>query len=160
MGRFINRRDPTYHRAALEFKTQSDLIASILLALNYSGRTKQTPVSQSLIQMDCVAVCFVKDELWVASNTQRISANDIDNLRDELIDPDIAIYTVVNGDSGVMHAEMQLLQELIESGLPTAELEFGVSKPCCSNCRKLLDDYSIRYSMYHNAPVVNWESPV
>ncbi len=158
----INRHDPDYHRATLTRRSDDDLAASILLALNYSRRTKQTSVSQGLIQMDCVALCYCPEGLWVASNTRKISDDDLETLRTFLCDQNIDIYVVVNG-SGGMHAEMQLLKELLEvytkGQIQELGLRMGVSKACCGRCADKLREYSISFTEEHDSPVVNWESP-
>ncbi len=162
MGRFINRKDPDYHSRALELKTDADLVASIVLALNFTRRIKsQVKSTQGLIQNDCVAACFTPEGLWLAANSQSIREPEVAHLREELCDHEMDIYTVVNGKKNVMHAEMQLLHELLSEY--TADdirgLEMGVSKPCCTPCREELDKFGIRYSAYHNDKVVNWQKP-
>lgn len=110
--------------------------------------------------MDCVAVCMTREGLWVASNSQRITDEDIDILRGVLF-PELHhntdIYIVKNGTSNKMHAEMQLLKELVSESFETYEI--GVSKPCCEECKRVLDEHGIKYSMYHNSDVINWEDP-
>lgn len=76
MPRYVNRRDVNYHQTWRQ-KSNEDLVASMLLALNYSGRRSKTRITQSLIQMDSVAVCYVHDplafgrlSLWISSNSQ------------------------------------------------------------------------------------------
>lgn len=156
----VNRRSGSYHRIALELKSDLDLIASILLALSYSRRAAPTWQSQALIQMDCVAICFVDGSLWIASNSQRITKEDTETFRDFLQNRNIDIWLVANGTPGKMHAEMQLLSQLIEEKISTINLTFGVSKPCCKYCKEWLDKFRIGYTMYHCASVVNWESPI
>lgn len=153
---FVNRRDKDYHRFALQNKTDLDRIASYLLAINYSRRNLAYS-SQNLVQMDCVAVCMTTEGLWVASNSQKITDDDIENLRCELPPEFDNIYIIKNGVPYIMHAEMQLVQELEVSGFRTTAI--GVSKPCCEECKKVLDEWKIEYSMYHNSHVKNWENP-
>ncbi len=163
MRDLVNRRSEGYHVEALETMKPIDKIASTLLAISYSNR-QLTPASQNLIQYDCVAACFVADnELWVASNSKRISQGDILELynyfsEDGIAIDDIDIYVVENGD-GDMHAEMQLLAELIAERADVDNLYFGVSKPCCMLCKEMLEEYGIDYTDYHGDAVANWQNP-
>ena len=134
-----------------------DKIASYLLAVNWSRRRTQTAVSQGLIQMDCIATCYVNGELWIASNTQELTSEDVEALQAEL--GDIIVYIVTNGTPKVMHAEMQLLSQLVQENVPTKGMYMGVSKPCCDYCRQELNKVGICYTQYHTSEVKNWESP-
>jgi len=170
----VNRRNAGYHQNALANKNDLDLIASALLAFNYSRRVKQTPKSQSLIQMDCVAVCFINlpniqnNGLWVASNSQQIFDQDLNELKQFLLSNSIYtdIYTIAEGNRKEMHAEMQLLCKIIQvvgqrdDYIRSLNLSFGVSKPCCSQCSSLLGSYKIDHTMQHLTRVTNWQSPI
>ncbi len=159
---FVNRRLSGYHKLAIEIKSNEDFIASAALAIEYSRRTSQTPSTQKMIQFDCVAACFVDgSELWIASNSHSLTQNDVDVLCDVMdLDSSISIYIVVNGIKNDMHAEMQLLKELLDSDMNPNELVFGVSKPCCEQCASMLDTYKVGYTFYHNSTVINWQSPL
>lgn len=135
----------------------ADKAASFLLAINYSKRTSQTKVSQGLIQMDCVAVAYVNNEYLVASNSRRIDDDDMIALSDELGTP--INYALISRGSGNMHAEMQVMEEIKESGYNFKGITIGVSKPCCLYCKDVLDQYGVNYSHYHDSHVVNWEEP-
>ena len=104
MKNHINRHDRDYHAIRLSSIHELDKIASYLLAVNWSRRRTQTAVSQGLIQMDCIATCYVNGELWIASNTQELTSEDVEALQAEL--GDIIVYIVTNGTPKVMHAEM------------------------------------------------------
>lgn len=107
--------------------------------------------------MDCVAVCFVDGDIWVASNSRKLEPEDID----EAIGADYCgwnIYIVTNGN-GCMHAEMQLIEELREAYLLDKVTYIGVSKPCCKYCKQVLNRYHIDYLHYHTDAVQHWEDP-
>lgn len=163
MGReYVNRHNRSYSQkrlAALSvMESEEDRIACAILACNYSRIHGDTPPTQSLIQMDCVAACFVEGDIWVASNSMKLESQDIDNA----IGADYhgtSVYIVTNG-YGTMHAEMQLVEELTRAGKLTKVSYIGVSKPCCNYCRRILDVYQIGYLHFHRDPVRNWEASV
>ena len=157
MKNYTNRHDKNYHAIRLSSIHELDKIASYVLAINWSRRRAQTAASQGLIQMDCVAACYVNGELWIASNSQELTSADIEALQAEL--GDVIVYIVTNGTPQVMHAEMQLLSQLIQENVSTAGMYMGVSKPCCDYCRHELNKAGINYTQYHTANVKNWESP-
>lgn len=133
---------------------EADRIACMVLAVAYSrfhGR------SQSLIQMGCVAACFVGNDIWLASNNVNILPEDIDNaLGDTYTNRTVCVVT--NG-GGHMHAEMQLVEELRGEGHLCKDMYMGVSKPCCEQCKRVLDELGMKYLHYHTDTVVNWETP-
>lgn len=158
---FVNRRASDYHIKRyldlMQTDAEEDRIASALLACNYSRCHSATPVTQGLIQMDCVAACIVDGAIWVASNSRKITDEDIDNaLGDSYTGRDV--WIVVNG-RGNMHAEMQLVKELNEANLLGKVKYIGVSKPCCALCSEVLNAQGINYIHWHSSPVKNWEPP-
>lgn len=166
MKHLVNRSDrKSYNKIRQDEMTDLDLVAADLLAVNYSRRTSPTKASQMLIQNDCVAVCVVDGFYWIASNTQCITQEDLQQFAQFLEQEEITCYIVTNGQ-GHMHAEMQLLCELLEED-PTrknvrgslSEYSFGVSKPCCRYCKDQLDFYGITYTHWHDSPVTHWEHP-
>lgn len=158
-GTLVNRHEKNYSRERYQAmagdKAEADRIASMLLAVSYSRRASPSCKSQSLIQKDCVAACFVNNTIWVASNSRQITPEDIDKALGEVYDG-WDVYIVENGD-GNMHAEMQLVQELKAERLTIRYI--GVSKPCCLKCKQVLDEQEIDWCQYHGDKVVHWESP-
>lgn len=155
--KYVNRRAHDYHIRRIGALTQLDKVASYLLALNYSNRASPKKVSQGLIQMDCVAVAVINDEWLIASNSRKLDDNDIILLSEELgID---MTYALISRGDGQMHAEMQVLEEISASNYSAANVQFGVSKPCCKKCAEWLSHYGAKYSAWHDAQVVNWEKP-
>jgi len=153
----VNRRDKGYHVLRRSEINDLDKAASYLLAISYSSRTSQTKVSQGLIQMDCVAVAVVNDEWLVAANSRRLEDWHMEALAEE-IGHDIT-YAIVNRGQGGMHAEMQVLEEIKASNCSPSGVHIGVSKPCCFDCKSMLDRVKAVYSHYHTDIVVNWEAP-
>lgn len=64
--------------------------------------------------MGYVALCKIGEEYWIAFNTQHLEAEDIDEFAN-FLNQDIVCWIVKNGNPGVMHAEMQLLKELLNA---------------------------------------------
>ncbi|POA33920.1 MULTISPECIES: nucleic acid/nucleotide deaminase domain-containing protein [unclassified Pseudomonas] len=155
--KFVNRRDKAYHNNRLNSVQQLDKVASYLLGLNYSGYASPTPKSQSLIQMDCVAVAVVNNEWLIASNTQRIGDDEIIRMANEL-GFDI-VYALIKRGNGHMHAEMQILEELAASKYSSANVFIGVSKPCCKKCAEWIVHTGAKYTAHHDSDVVHWEKP-
>lgn len=155
--KFVNRRNKTYHGMRISEVSNEDRAASYLLAVNYSGRTSPTKVSQSLIQMDCVAVAVVNNEWLIASNSKKLEDEDVQMLADELGRQ--ITYALVKRGSSAMHAEMQVVEEIKASGYDMDGVYIGVSKPCCLDCKNILDSVGMRYVHYHDSTVVNWEAP-
>ena len=58
-----------------------------------------------------------------------------------------------------MHAEMQLLEELVSRGVTVQGLDMGVSKPCCYDCHQVLRSFKINHTAFHRDQVQNWEAP-
>ena len=73
MKTLVKRKSPDYHKKRLNELTELDRIACYLLAVNRSKRYVGNYLYQQLIQMNCVAACYVYDELWVASNDQSLT---------------------------------------------------------------------------------------
>ena len=162
MKKLVNRGNrkqynPERYMDLMQAGAESDRMASYILACNYSRRVVDRPKAQSLIQMDCVAVCFVGSEIWVASNCRKLTEEDINNALGDVYNG-WTVYRVSNGN-GCMHAEMQLIKELREASLLDKVTYIGVSKPCCKHCKEVLDDNNKGYLCYHTDPVSNWEAP-
>jgi hypothetical protein len=153
----MNRRQNGYHQLRLQSVAELDKVASYVLAHNYSGRTSQTKVSQGLIQMDCVAVAVVNGEWLFASNTRKLKDEDVNAVADEM--GSNLIYAIVERGSGSMHAEMQVLEEIRASGYSIQDVFVGVSKPCCRQCKQVLESNGARFTAWHQDHVVNWEKP-
>lgn len=158
MKNFVNRRARDYHEQRLVDIQDLDLIASWFLVLSWSRRKSQTPQTQKAIQFDCVACIYVNNELWVAANSQRITADDIAEFKSST-GLDIHIRIVTNGKPNKMHAEMQLVSQLQQEGKVCIPKYMGVSKPCCKYCAQVLNQMNIDYANWHNSSVTNWEEP-
>lgn len=158
MKNFVNRRARDYHEQRLIDIQDLDLIASWFLVLSWSRRQSQTPQTQKAIQFDCVACIYVNNELWVAANSQRITADDIAEFKSST-GLDIPIWIVTNGTPNKMHAEMQLVSQLQQEGKVCIPNYMGVSKPCCKYCAQVLNQMNINYANWHNSSVTNWEEP-
>lgn len=162
MRDIVNRHQrTTYNQIRIEGLSESvaeaDRIACMVLAVAYSRAYGDTPSVQKLIQMDCVAACFVNRDIWLASNQVGITEEDINNaLGDEY--NGTTVWVVENGN-GRMHAEMQLVQELQHGGYPCRGRYIGVSKPCCDQCAAVLDNLGMNYLHRHKDKVKRWESP-
>ena len=158
MKDLVNRKSQDYHEYSLNAINDLDIIASTVLAITWSRSHNMSKQSQCLIQMDCVACIIVDNEIWLASNQQTITADDIDELR-RMCHFSCPIWIVTNGTKGVMHAEMQLVSQLQQEGKKAAPLYMGVSKPCCMSCSQVLDSLNFDYASKHNSKVNNWQSP-
>jgi hypothetical protein len=155
----VNRRDVGYTQQRLQSITEVDKIASFLLASNYSYRSSPTPQTQGLIHNDCVAVIQVKGSLWMAANSQMLDPEDADNLNGELQFGELEYEIVVRGTKNQMHAEMQLVEELLANKINPQGLQMGVSKPCCKKCHYILGHLKIIHTAFHDDNVINWEAP-
>ncbi len=153
----MNRRDKGYHQLRLQTVADLDKVASFALAANYSGRASPTKVSQGLIQMDCVAVAVVNGEWLFASNSRKLTDDDINEVADEM--GANLIYAIVKRGTGSMHAEMQVLEEIVASGYSIQDVFVGVSKPCCQKCKNVMESKGAKYTAWHQDHVVNWEKP-
>ena len=106
--------------------------------------------------LNCVAVYkFPDDQRWLVA-TNGLSL-DVDLLKEEL-QLDFEFRT--QGHLSSMHAEMKLLSVLMNDyGYASfADIEMGVSKPCCILCATVLDHYNVKYSMFHREETY-WLSP-
>lgn len=162
MKLLVNRHRRTeYNKIRLEalseLRAEVDRIASMILAVAHSRANGDTSIRQNLIQMDCVAACFVKRYIWIASNCVDITEEDINNALGKDYNG-TTVWVVVNGD-GHIHAEMQLVEELQCSYHVYRGRHIGVSKPCCKQCAEILDELGMKYLYYHEDRVRNWESP-
>lgn len=170
MGRIVNRhRRKEYNllrsHDLMKRSAEPDRIAAALLAMSFSGQKSEA--SQHLIQMACVAVVFVNQEIWVASNGVTIDADIINDTLKNSFDKydqdkydEYDVYVVKNG-RGKMHAEMQLVQELHGSKMlkEGSKYYIGVSKPCCSRCANILNELGIAFLHQHEDDVKGWEAP-
>lgn len=158
MKNLVNRRSKGYHQYRLNVINDLDIIASTVLALTWSRTHNMSKTSQGLIQMDCVACVIVDNEIWLANNLQNISDEDICELR-RIYNIDNTIWVVKNGERGIMHAEMQIISQLLQEDKKSTVSYMGVSKPCCKNCSQILDVFNFDYASKHNSIVKNWQSP-
>lgn len=154
-----DRRAKDYHQQRLVAVQDLDKAASYLLASNYSYLASPTKSTQGLIHNDCVAVVVIAGKYYMASNFQRLDDGDAANLNGALGCGEIEYQIVVRGKAKFMHAEMQLLEELVKAGIDTKGVFMGVSKPCCNYCHKLLNQYGIGHTAYHTDKVENWDAP-
>lgn len=156
------RRSKAYSEIRMATIKDLDIMASTLLAICYSKNRAPTPESQGCIQFDCVAVCQVDKDLWVAANKIKIQDENIDKLLEVMkwdkypFEGDFYIVTIPKED--VMHAEMILLSELRGTGKNTRYI--GVSKPCCELCKQELDRAGIGYAQWHDDPIKKWTPPI
>ena len=139
--------------------TDLDKVASFLLASNFSYRSSPTPQTQGLIQNDCVAVVEVKGSFWMAANSQQLEPADADNLNGEVQYGEMDYEIIVRGTKNKMHAEMQLVEELLANQINPQGMQMGVSKPCCKKCHYILSHLKIIHTAFHDDNVVNWEAP-
>ncbi|KXU85521.1 hypothetical protein CI15_20385 [Paraburkholderia monticola] len=58
-------------------------------------------------------------------------------------------YEIVRVGGDTMHAEMKILKRLESLGLLEQCTRIGVSKPCCPQCKGVLDDWEIDDTSYH-----------
>ncbi len=163
MSKVVNRRKRNeYNQIRLQGMmgeyAELDRIACTILAVCYSGQKSQNPKTQNLREMGCVAAIFVGNDIWVAANKGiDIGANEINTALGTVYDG-ADVYVVKNGD-GSMHAEMQLLKELRDSGKNPRGMYMGVSKPCCAQCAKELSERGVEFMHEHKDKVKHWESP-
>ena len=139
-----------------------DRMASTLLAICCSAHRAPTPESQRGIQFNCVAVCQVGNDFWVAANGIGIQYEDIDELLELMKKEKYPFkgyfYIVTQPRSEAMHAEMKLLSELRKEKMTTPYI--GVSKPCCKQCKLQLDRFGISYAHWHTRSVTKWIPPI
>ncbi len=163
MSKTVNRRRrDEYNRIRLhdmmDDGAELDRIANSLLSVCYSGQKSQSHQTQNLREMCCVAAIFVDEDIWVAANGVNISADEIHTVLGTNYEG-ADVYVVMNGN-GSMHAEMQLLKEVIECGRDPRGMYMGVSKPCCAQCAKELNKYGVEFMHDHKDKVKHWESPM
>jgi hypothetical protein len=152
-----------YHDQRLRTMSWDDRIASYILALNWSrtaGLKSEAPKMsakklekrQRLSHVECVAVAYVDNMWYIASN------------RLELTDAEIVLagassigcpnslsgnYEIVRDGGDTMHAEMKILKRLSANSKLDQCDYIGVSKPCCPRCKEVLDNWLINYTSYH-----------
>ena len=160
MGKYVNGRSKSYlnySKGNYDNFHYLDFIARTIHDIAWSRQKN----NQKLINLDCVAVCVVNDrDLWVASNNISIEDCDIEQLDKIMCEDGLFLYEniyIVHNGNGHMHAEMQLVQELINEGIETKYI--GVSKPCCKFCANELNEQKIKYSLWHDSRVKQWEAP-
>lgn len=161
MKDLVHRSGKAYSEIRMAAINDLDRMASALLAICYSGHRAPTPASQRRIQFDCVAVCQVGEDLWVAANGIGIQNEDIDELL-ELMKKEKyffngCFYIVTQPGREAMHAEMKLLSELCDATLHTSYI--GVSKPCCKYCKEYLNTAGISYAQWHDKEPTDWIDP-
>lgn len=172
--------DDKYNNERLDSISYLDKVASFILALNWSQggegvgsvpvrkiKSQRTEFQQFMSRqleshLDCVAVANVDGNWYFAANRLLLNADNINQLAIEL-DARVTYY-LVNSSSIYppnMHAEMKILKFIKEQGKLVKGMEIGVSKPCCSECKKVLDKWSIKYTSFHIVPVASnaWIDP-
>lgn len=161
MKDLVHREGKAYSEIRMAAINDLDRMASALLAFCYSGHRAPTPASQRRIQFDCVAVCMVGDDLWVAANGIGIQHEDVDELLAMMKEQKYPfkgyVYIVTKPKCEAMHAEMKLLSELNGAGLCTSYI--GVSKPCCMYCKECLNEAGISYAQWHDKEPTDWIAP-
>lgn len=102
MKKLVNRRNREQYNLErymdlMQTEAEPDRMASCILACSYFRRVVDRPKAQSLIQMDCVAVCFVGSQIWVASNCGNLTEEDINNALGDVYNG-WTVYRVSNGN--------------------------------------------------------------
>lgn len=172
--------DPDYHSERLGSISYLDKVASYILALNWSvggegvgskpsrklkGNTTdhQNFMARQLeSHLDCVAVAHLDGIWYFASNRLKLTADNINQLAVELdVQVTYHLMNVTEHFPENMHAEMKVLKFLKLQGKLVKGVELGVSKPCCSKCKAVLDQWEIKYTSFHTVPVqpTAWVDP-
>ncbi len=172
--------DPDYHDERLTSISYLDKVSSFVLALNWSQggegvgakparkpKKKSTDFQQFMARqleshLDCVAAASVENIWYFAANRLKLSADNMQQFSVELDEK--VTYHLINVNAHYpdnMHAEMKVLKFLKHQGKLVKGLEIGVSKPCCSKCKNVLDIWGIQYTSYHDVPVqaTAWVDP-
>lgn len=147
-----------YTRLTAAGLSELDKVARYVLAIGFSSEHAGDSREQLFIAQRTVAVAIHDGRLYVASNglywgepnaTQK--GNVATALHASGVDEEIVYLANWAASYGLSpddyHAEMQLVDYFHAMRLPLPEL--GVSKPCCSNCKKYLDQLAINYSYWH-----------
>lgn len=152
--------DKDYKDMNIYSQTGLDKIALGLLKLQYS-KSRSSP--SGLLNQNCVAVCCVGKELWIASNGIKIDDDIVISLK-ERAKIECDSYTVKNRGrkTGVdkMHAEMKLLAQLIDEKKQCTPSYMGVSKACCKYCAKCLKKFEIEFKASHSKHIELYELPI
>lgn len=121
---------------------------------------KNRQMRQLDIQLDCVAATYVVDTWYFAANNLVIIASDVSSTLAEL-GTEWAKYHVVWDPMPNMHAEIKILKYLRSREISLADVNMGVSKPCCLRCQKVLEEERVNYTSFHNTPVAEnrWVAP-
>ncbi|MBN3005372.1 hypothetical protein JW897_16670 [Chromobacterium alkanivorans] len=165
---------PLYHEDMLKRMSWMDKVASYILAIYWTraegqDTNRKTKVDGFKVKnrqleshLDCVAVMEVEGKWYIAANRLSISdvdvrltdmslcrstSNFVDNYRFGYIYSD---FELVQNYDNFMHAEMKILKRLHELGKLKVRMHIGVSKPCCPRCKKVLDDWQIEYTSFHD----------
>lgn len=162
-----------YHNQRLQTMSWDDKVASYILALNWSrtgglnagtATAQASPARQRRSHVDCVAVAYVDNKWYIASNVIELTDHEI-VLTDASIGRPVDAteyfghvhyyntithnYEIVREGGDTLHAEMKILKRLKSLGLLTQCPRIGVSKPCCPKCKDVLDNWQIDYTSYH-----------
>ncbi len=171
-----------YHRERLETMEEDDKLASFILATNWSRgqgkagggsilRTQTFDSKDNVItvenrqlesHLDCVAVTWVEDRWYVASNRIKLIHNDVVlGIQASGCNPRAFKYEIVSRGGDKMHAEMKILKRLEALGKLDKCSRIGVSKPCCLLCANVLYDLGIDYTSFHtvNVKADAWVDP-
>lgn len=147
--------DKDYGEMNIHSQTGLDAIALGLLNLHCGKNSEKK-------NYNCVAVCCVGKELWIASNGIPID-NDIVISLKERAGIECESYTVKNRGRphsvDKMHAEMKLLDEYLQDTKVGKPKYMGVSKLCCKYCAKCLRVYGIAFTGTHENRIEFCEPP-
>ena len=164
--------DPSYHTERLSSISYLDKVASFILALNWSAggtgvgakpvkksKGKQSDFQQFMARqleshLDCVAVTKLDGVWYFAANRLELTRDNMLQLAIELqTEVRFHLVNITQHYPDKMHAEMKVLKFLKQQGKLVKGIELGVSKPCCSRCKAVLDLWEIQYTSYHTVPV-------
>ena len=172
--------DPDYHTERLNSISYLDKVASFILALNWSAggagvgnrpvrKLKGNPTEfqqfmarQLESHLDCVAVARLDNVWYFGANRLNLTRDNMVQLAVELkTQVQFHLINVTQHYPDNMHAEMKVLKFLKQQGKLAKGIELGVSKPCCSKCKGVLDLWEIQYTSYHTVPVKTtaWVDP-
>lgn len=107
---------------------------------------------QRLSHVECVAVAYVDNEWYIASNRLELADNEIVLAGASSIGCPNSLsgnYEIVRDGGDMMHAEMKILKRLSAVNKLEQCERIGVSKPCCPRCKEVLDNWLIDYTSYH-----------
>lgn len=146
-----------------EYRTRSNITAQITNTETPGTAAhwlKNRQMRQLDIQLECIAAAYVLGTWYFAANKLVIIDSDVATILAELGTP-MTGYHVVWDPTPTMHAEMKILKCLRSREIPLADVNMGVSKPCCLRCRQVLEAQGVAYTSYHDSVIDadHWTAP-